>query len=215
MKSSPVVLKLLFAPVCTGGPGALRAASPVSELPPTTCAGQVFLSWHEAETPAGTTFNVYVAAHPLRDVAGAAHQGFVTYWDNGKHPTAGKNAPADVKAWAKAMHRFRLNESFPAFSDTSSNRNPGEGDPAEGDIIGWMNRGLDWSEIEDAANHYAITLRADFPEVEYPVRTTITLRRTHDFKPKAGERPRRRVRLRSRTPRLAKAPGAGTVRAPL
>jgi hypothetical protein len=72
------------------------------------------------------------------------HQGFAAYWDDGQHSTVAQNAPEDIKAWSKAMRRFRLNESFPAFSRTSSNRNPGAGDSADGDIVGWMTRGMDW-----------------------------------------------------------------------
>ena len=68
--------------------------------------------------------------------------GFAVYWDNGTHPTCGKDAPADVKAWAQRIRRFRRDQSFPAFSNTSSNRNPGDGRAGDGDIVGWMNRGM-------------------------------------------------------------------------
>ncbi len=125
---------------------------------------------------------------PFYRAMDAAHQGFAAYWDDGEHPTAGKAAPEDIKAWPKAMRRFRLNESFPAFSRTTANRDPGNGDPKVGDTVGWMNRGMDWREIEDAPDHYAITLRADFPGVAYPVQTDVTLRRVQQFKPKPGER---------------------------
>jgi len=125
---------------------------------------------------------------PFYRAIDAAHHGFAAYWDDGRHDTAGKNAPADIKDWPKAMRRFRLNESFPAFSATTANRNPGAGDPADGDPVGWMNRGMDWSDLEDTANRYAISLRADFPGIAYPIRTNVTLRRVQHFKPKPGER---------------------------
>ena len=82
-----------------------------------------------------------------------AHQAFAVYWDNGTHATCGKDAPADVKAWQQQIHRFRLDQSFPAFSNTSSNRNPGDGRPEDGDVVGWMNRGMDWKDVEGPASN--------------------------------------------------------------
>ena len=52
------------------GPSA-TAAVPVSRLSVVTRPGQVFLRWSESPTPAGTTFNVYVSARPITDVAAA------------------------------------------------------------------------------------------------------------------------------------------------
>ena len=117
-----------------------------------------------------------------------ARQGFAAYWDNGTHPTSGKDAPDDIKAWAQRFLRFRLDESYPAFANASSDRNPGNGAPDDGDIIGWMNRGMDWKDIEDAPDHYSIVLLADFPDIQYPVRADITLRRVQKFKTAPGEK---------------------------
>jgi hypothetical protein len=117
-----------------------------------------------------------------------ARQGFAVYWDNGTHPTCGKDAPADVRAWPQGIHAFRLDQSFPAFSNTSSNRNPGDGRPDNGDIVGWMNRGMDWKDLGDEPQQYAITLLASYPGIEYPVRTDVTLRRVQRFKIHAGQR---------------------------
>jgi hypothetical protein len=115
------------------------------------------------------------------------HQAFAVYWDNGTHPTCGQDAPPDVKDWARRFQRFRLNESLPAFSNTSSNRDPGDGHLDNGDLIGWMNRGMDWKQIEDTADHYAITISADYPGVAYPVQTDLALRRVQQFKTRPGE----------------------------
>lgn len=108
--------------------------------------------------------------------------GFAVYWDDGIHSTAGKDAPDDVKAWTQRFRRFRLDQSYPAFAGASSNRDPGNGQPADGDIIGWINRGLDWQDIEDEPDRYAITVRADFPGIQYPVQTDMSLRRVQRFK---------------------------------
>jgi len=125
---------------------------------------------------------------PFYKALSQAHQGFAVYWDNGTHPTSGKDAPEDVKAWLKRFQRFSLDQSYPAFSNTSSDRNPGNGAPEDGDIIGWMNRGMDWKDIEDASDHYSIVLLADYPDVQYPVKTDITLRRVQKFKTAPGEK---------------------------
>lgn len=124
---------------------------------------------------------------PFYRALAKARQPFAVYWDNGIHSTSGKDAPADVKAWQERFRRFRSDESLPVFTNTSSDRNPGNGDPADGDIIGWINRGMDWKDIEDTPDRYAITVTADFPGVAYPVRTDMTLRRLHQFKIKPGE----------------------------
>jgi hypothetical protein len=92
-----------------------------------------------------------------------------------------------VKAWLERFRRFRLDESVPVFINTSSDRNAGNGDPADGDIIGWINRGMDWKDIEDKPDRYAITMIADYPGLEYPVRTDVTLRRLQHFRIKPSE----------------------------
>ena len=125
---------------------------------------------------------------PFYRALGEARQGFAVYWDNGKHDTCGKDAPEDVKAWLLRFRKFRRDQSYPAFTNASCNRNPGNGAPDNGDIIGWINRGMDWKEIEDAPDRYAITVTADYPGLQYPVRTDMTLRRVQQFKTRPGEK---------------------------
>ncbi|NLY02274.1 MAG: prolyl oligopeptidase family serine peptidase [Rhodopirellula sp.] len=134
-------------------------------------------------------------------------QGFAVYWDNGDHPGCGKDAPADVKAWAQRFRQFRRDESFPAFSNTSSNRNPGDGRPEDGDIVGWMNRGMDWSDVRDGPDRYMITVQASYPGIEYPVTTDATLRRLQQFRIRPGER--LKVRVGDAPPSETEADGNG------
>ena len=54
---------------------AAMGASPVRELKATARDGQVFLTWQETETAAGTVFNVYLATSPITDVAKATRIG--------------------------------------------------------------------------------------------------------------------------------------------
>ena len=139
-----------------------------------------------------------------------AGQGFFVYWDNGDHSTCGKDAPDDVRAWLERFRRYRLDESFPAFSNTSTNRNPGDGRPDNGDVIGWINRGMDWRPPSDTANRYAITIQAEYPGIEYPVRTDVTLRRVQKFKTSPGER--LLVRVGAGPARPIQADAAGRIR---
>jgi len=149
---------------------------------------------------------------PFYRALSAARQGFAVYWDNGTHPTSGKDAPEDVKAWQQRFHRFRRDESHPAFTNTSSDRNCGNGAPDDGDIIGWINRGMDWKDIEDAPGHYAITVLADYPGLNYPVRTDMTLRRVQRFKTRPGEK--LTVRIGDAAPSSITADANGRVTVP-
>lgn len=124
---------------------------------------------------------------PFFQAMSDSRQALTAYWDNGEHGTCGKDAPADVRGWTQRLRRFRLDESYPAFTHTSSNRNPGDGRPDNGDIIGWINRGMDWKDIEDTPDHYSITVLADYPGIEYPVQTDVTLRRLQKFKIRPAE----------------------------
>jgi hypothetical protein len=110
------------------------------------------------------------------------HRGFAAYWDNQDHASSGKNAPEDVKAWMKRFSSIRRDQSYVAFSNTSTDRDPGNGSPENGDLVGWINRGMDWSDIEDTPNRYSITITASYLGIEFPVRTTMTLRRVQQFK---------------------------------
>ena len=139
----------------------------------------------------------------------AARQAFAVYWDDGAHSTCGRDAPADVKAWLNVMRRYRRDQSYPTFTNTSSDRQPGDGRRDDGDTIGWINRGLDWRDIDDAADHYAITLRAEYPDLIYPVRTDVTLRRVQQFRTRPGEA--LQVRVGDASPHTIRADAQGRV----
>ena len=125
---------------------------------------------------------------PFYAALAAARQSYTVYWDDGTHPTAGQNAPADVADWKQRLRRFKLNESYPAFANVSTNRDAGDGSPTDGDIVGWHNRGLDWNDIVDTPEQYAITLSADDLGSGLPVCADVTLRRVQWFKMTPGER---------------------------
>ena len=126
---------------------------------------------------------------PFYQGANAARQAFSVYWNNGNHGMTSQS-PQDVRARLTAayLRRYRLDRSFPAFSNSSDNRNYGNGDPSDGDEVGWINRGFDWEILADTPDRYAIRLSAAHPEIVYPVTADVTFRRRQHFKFPAGTR---------------------------
>ncbi len=124
---------------------------------------------------------------PFFKAANDARQAITVFWNDGDHGMS-KYLPADMKMEQKDLLKYRLNASFVAFSNSSDNKNYGKGDPADGDLTGWINRGLKWSRVSDSAKRYAVTVSAAHPEITYPVTTDITLRRRQNFRPAPGAR---------------------------
>lgn len=122
---------------------------------------------------------------PFYKAMNRARQGLSVYWNNGGHGMQ-QEAPTDVRAWGQRLCRFRLDQSFPAFSNCSDDRDCGNGDPANGDLVGWINRGLDWTDLVDTTREYALTVTADHPDLVYPVVVDVTPRRIQKFKPAPG-----------------------------
>jgi hypothetical protein len=114
------------------------------------------------------------------------HQAFAVYWNNGGHGMS-REAPKDVKGWGGRLERYRLNQAYPAFTNCSDNRDYGAGDPKQGDLIGWINRGLDWSDLQDTPEAFSLTVTANYPTIQYPVTVDVTPRRLQAFQVKPGE----------------------------
>ena len=124
---------------------------------------------------------------PFYRAMNAARQALYVHWNNGSHPTAHRTAPADVKAWSRQLARYALDRSFPVFTNCSDNRDPGNGDPADGDIVGWMNRGLGWRDLVDTPTEYALTVTAAYPGLKLPITVDVTPRRIQRFRLKPGD----------------------------
>ena len=118
---------------------------------------------------------------PFYRAANDARQMFTVFWNNGNHGMS-RQTPKDF-AMKKKMLRYRLNESYPAFSNFSDNKNYGNGDSKDGDLVGWINRGIDWKVIADTPKRYEINLAVKHPEIKYPVTADVTIRRRQQFKP--------------------------------
>ncbi len=117
---------------------------------------------------------------PFFSAANEARQAFCVYWNNGGH-SMDREAPRYISV--TELFRYRLNQAYPAFSNSSDNRNYGNGDPADGDLEGWINRGMTWQgEIVDTADRFEMNLTANYPGIKYPVTSDVTFRRRQNFK---------------------------------
>jgi hypothetical protein len=125
---------------------------------------------------------------PFYEAMNQARQGMSVCWNNFGHQDMYKHVPADVTAWSKSVLRYRLDASFPVLGDNSDDRNYGKGDAADGDLEGWINRGVDWKDVVDTRTRYAITILASHPDIAYPVSATVSLRRLQQFRVSAGQR---------------------------
>jgi hypothetical protein len=86
-----------------------------------------------------------------------AKRGFACYWNNGAHDM-GFSVPEDLRDFYSRQSGMPLGTSYPAFSNFSGNLNPGSGEKDDGDIIGWMNRGLCWTDLEETENSWSIRI---------------------------------------------------------
>ncbi len=117
--------------------------------------------------------------------ANEARQGFCVYWNNGDHKMSNKR-PKDMIPELKELFRYRKHAPYVVFSNCSTNRNYGNGDPKDGDQEGWINRGMKWDNVKESANSIEFTVSADYPGISYPVTADVTLRGRQQFRPAPG-----------------------------
>ena len=138
-----------------------------------------------------TDGSVYWARKPPYMAAMQANRhGFLAGWDNGTHSTAMRESiPAfpDFRDYTYAINHFALNKSYPAFSNFSMNEDPGNGDKTDGDIVGFINRGLEWFGIVDQPDRYEVTIQSTHPDTVYPVSVDITPRNLQRFGLQPGQ----------------------------
>lgn len=115
--------------------------------------------------------------------------GFLAAWNDGIHSRVQRGLPADVKRAAStgALMRFALNKSYPVFSNSSADNDPGNGDSNNGDIVGFMNRGLDWTDPKETPRRYEVLVKWTQDPKALPVTVDVTPRRVQAFKLKPGE----------------------------
>lgn len=125
---------------------------------------------------------------PFFKAADKARQFLSVYWNNGDHNMSA-DLPDDVRRDMEpaALFRFRLDSPFPVLSRSSDNRPCGNGGFEDGDLVGWMNRGLSWDVLADEPRKFRIRLSLAHPEIRYPVTADVTIRRRQHFLPGPGE----------------------------
>jgi hypothetical protein len=104
-----------------------------------------------------------------------AKRGFAAYWNNGAHDMW-KHIPTDVTDFYTTQ-AIALGDSFPAFSNFSDNRDAGDGERDDGDLIGWMNRGIYWADVVETENSWSLSLWADGDFLPASVTVDVTPRR--------------------------------------
>ncbi|MBN2288730.1 MAG: hypothetical protein JXQ83_05310, partial [Candidatus Glassbacteria bacterium] len=119
-----------------------------------------------------------------------SRQGFIAGWDNGVHSDCMDGAHPWFLKWQDPEYLLRLSlkESFPAFSNYSLDSDPGDGDPEDGDITGYLNFGLEWKDIVDEEERYAATVFIAAGDPVLPATVDVTLRRLQRFMPEPGEK---------------------------
>lgn len=116
---------------------------------------------------------------------------FIAAWDDGDHGSCGKELPADVRAYGNLgsfRTLFALNQSYLAFANSSQDGNPGNGDAKDGDIVGFMNRGLTWEVPTDTAARYEVLVKWQLEADKLPVTVDLTPRRLQAFTLKPGDK---------------------------
>ena len=117
---------------------------------------------------------------PFFEAMTAGRRGFMAYWNNGGHDMF-RNLPADVETHLSTLPAFANDRAYPAFSNFTANSNPGGGGLNDGDIEGAINRGLRWSDVQDTAEGFGVTVTADPTVARLPARVDVTLRRLTAF----------------------------------
>lgn len=115
----------------------------------------------------------------------ASHHGFAFSWNNGGHDEVGAKAMEPINRYYPSS-KFARNRSFPAFGNSSIDQNMGNGDKADGDLVGGINLGFDWKDVVDEDGRWSARISNDLAKDEMTV--DVTPRWCQKFKPKAGEK---------------------------
>ncbi len=119
--------------------------------------------------------------------------GCVVAWDNRDHATCMSDPDPWFRKWhdplwlASVLPRDR---AYLAFSRASQNGDPGDGDPVKGDSLGFLNYGLEWSDILDQPERFEATVSFAGAGQPFPLSVDITLRRVQRFRVTPGARVR-------------------------
>lgn len=115
----------------------------------------------------------------------ASRHGFAFSWNNGGHDEVGAKAMEPINTYYPAS-KFARDRSFPAFSNSSIDQNMGNGDKADGDLVGGINLGFDWTEMVDEPGRWSARISNALATGE--MTADVTPRWCQKFKAKPGER---------------------------
>jgi hypothetical protein len=110
--------------------------------------------------------------------------GFAFSWNNGGHGEGGRAMQAISKYYPGS--KYALNQSYPAFGNSSLDNKMGNGDPADGDLEGGINLGFDWKDVLDEKDKWSVSLSNELAKTDMTV--DVTPRRSQAFKPRPGDR---------------------------
>ncbi len=76
----------------------------------------------------------------------ANRAGGAWFWDPRDHYTPHEQTDWFPMMGSRQLYKYKSNQSYPAFSNCSTNSSFGDGDPVTADPIGNLNGGIDWDE---------------------------------------------------------------------
>lgn len=113
-----------------------------------------------------------------------SRHGFVAAWGQGGHGSSSTGLPSGYLNF-DIYSKIKLNQSYVAVSNSSANNNPGSGNVADGDSIGQMNSGYDWSILSDNKDQWSALIKYTGGDSAY---ADISARRLQNFNFTAGDR---------------------------
>lgn len=127
---------------------------------------------------------------PFYEAMQDARHGLIAAWNEGEHGSTRTLLPDDIRErmsfdW---MHRFALDESYPALTNCTADDDSGEGPADSGDPEGYINRGLDWKDVVDEKDRYEVTVTWYLEDTALPLRVDVTPRRAQNFVVEPGEK---------------------------
>ena len=123
---------------------------------------------------------------PFYRTMSAFHQGLSAYWNNAGHDLE-KDMARVARKWKKKLFRYSLKRSYPVFTNCSADQDPGDGTIESGDPTGWINQGLDWRDVVDTPEKFAMTVYMDRFGFLSPISVDITIRRIQHFRTRPGD----------------------------
>jgi pimeloyl-ACP methyl ester carboxylesterase len=112
-----------------------------------------------------------------------ARRGIVSGWGPGVHNLAFEDRPVFERKFD--IYKLAKNVSYPAFSNSSMNDDPGNGDAANGAPMGQMDGGYDWKILSDEKNLWSAEIKT-YDDVKTVATTDITPRRLQKLIVKKG-----------------------------